>query len=126
MMRPCDRNGQPFTGTPEELKRHNAKLRKQASRAKAAPVLELPLPPGIDAALNRVCAAAGFEDPRELLDLQIRSLDALLVSDRQLFDALTRVTVTVSGLEKYYPLLNGVDSTEPQPAQSPPRPLPGP
>lgn len=67
----------------------------------------LPLPPGIAAALDRVCSTAGFEDPRELLDLQIRRLDALLTSDRHLFDMLTRVTVTIdpSSLEKYHALI---------------------
>lgn len=100
-----DRNGDPFTGTPDELKRHNAKLRKQASRAKADPVLELPLPPGVAAALERICTAAGFEDPRELIDLQIRRLDALLISDRHLFDSLTSVTVTVGSLDKWLVLL---------------------
>ncbi len=105
MIQLIDRNGEFFTGTPAELKRHNNKLCKRLARAAATPSLVLPLPPGIAAALDRVCTAAGFEDPRELLDLQIRRLDALLTHDRQLFDALTRVTVTVSGLEKYYPLL---------------------
>lgn len=103
-----DRNGEPFTGTPADLKRHNNKLCKQASRAKADPTLVLPLPPGIKAALDRVCAAGGFEDPRELLDLQIRRLDTLLTAgDRQLFDALTRVTVTLptGSLDHYFPLL---------------------
>lgn len=91
-----DRNGHFFTGSREDLKRHNNKLCKQASRAKADPTLVLPLPRGIKAALDRVCVAGGFEDPRELLDLQIRRLGALLAAgDRQLFDALTRVTVTI-------------------------------
>jgi len=103
-----DRNGDPFTGTPADLKRHNNKLCKRAARAAADPTLVLPLPPGIAAALDRVCAAGGFEDPRELLDLQIRRLDALLTAgDRQLFDALTRVTVTIptDSLNHYFALL---------------------
>ena len=107
-----DRNGDPFTGTTADLKRHNNKLCKRAARANADPELVLPLPPGIAAALDRVCSAAGFEDPRELLDLQIRRLDALLTSDRQLFEVLTRVTVTVTGLEKYYALLDGTVKDE--------------
>lgn len=102
-----DRNGDPFTGDKAALKRHNNKLCKQAARAKADPSLVLPLPPGIASALDRVCSAAGFEDPRELLDLQIRRLDAMLASDRHLFDMLTRVTVTIdpSSLEKYHALI---------------------
>lgn len=100
-----DRNGKPFSGTPEELKRHNAKLRKQASRAAAEPVLSLPLPPGTAAALERVCAAAGFDDPRELIAAQVHRLDALLASDRHAFDKQTRVTVTVGNLDKWLPLI---------------------
>lgn len=72
-----DRNGDPFTGTPADLKRHNNKLCKQASRAKADPTLVLPLPPGIKAALDRVCAAGGFEDPRELLSTLILKLERI-------------------------------------------------
>lgn len=100
-----DRNGDPFYGTPEELKRHNAKLRKQASRAAAEPVLSLPLPPGTAAALERVCAAARFDDPRELIATQIHRLDALLACDRHAFDKQTRVTVTVGNLDKWLPLI---------------------
>lgn len=111
-----DRNGEPFTGTKEELKRHNNKLCKRAGRAKADPVLSLPLPAGIAQALERICAAAGYEDPRELLDLQIRRLDALLTSDRQLFDALTRMTVTIApgSLDHFFPLLGNepLDDTD--------------
>lgn len=103
-----DRNGQPFDGDKAALKKHNNKLCKQAARAKADPVLELPLPPGIAAALARVCEAGGFEDPRELIDLQIRRLDALLTSDRHLFEQLTRVTVTLGSLAKWHALL-GLD-----------------
>lgn len=100
-----DRNGHPFSGTPEELKRHNAKLRKQASRAAAEPVLSLPLPPGTAAALERICAAAGFDDSRELIAAQVHRLDALLASDRHAFDQQTRVTVTVGNLDKWLPLI---------------------
>lgn len=101
----CDRNGDPFYGSTAELKRHNAKLRKQASRAAAEPVLSLPLPPGTAAALERICAAAGFDDPRELIAAQIHRLDALLTSDRHAFKEQTRVTVTVGNLDKWLPLL---------------------
>jgi hypothetical protein len=55
-----DRNGDPFTGTPAELKRHNNKLCKQASRAKADPVLSLPLPAGLRTRANCLtCRFAG-------------------------------------------------------------------
>lgn len=100
-----DRNGDPFTGTPADLKRHNNKLCKQASRAKADPVLGLPLPPGIGAALDRVCAAGGFTDLREGLSQLILGADRLLASDRQAFDGIVRVTVTIGNLDKWLPLL---------------------
>lgn len=107
-----DRNGDPFTGTPEELKRHNAKLRKQASRAAAEPVLSLPLPSGTAAALTRICAASGFDDPRELIAAQLHRLDALLTSDRHAFDQQTRVTVTVGNLDKWLPLIGAEPEQE--------------
>lgn len=100
-----DRNGDPFTGTPVELKRHNNKLCKQASRAKADPVLGLPLPPSIKAALDRVCAAGGFTDQREGLSQLILGADRLIDSDRHTFDELVRVTVTVGNLDKWLLLL---------------------
>lgn len=101
-----DRNGDLFTGTPAELKRHNNKLCKRASRAKADPVLELPLPPGIKAALDRVCAAGGFEDPRELVSLLILKLERIWdAGDRHQFEYLTNMTVTVGNLDKWLPLL---------------------
>lgn len=100
-----DRNGHPFAGTPVELKRHNNKLCKQASRAKADPVLSLPLPPGIKAALDRVCAAGGFEDLREGLSQLILGADRLLASDRHAFDELVRVMVTIGSVDKWLPLI---------------------
>ncbi|MNJ10734.1 hypothetical protein D3C77_48980 [compost metagenome] len=105
MHRLTDRNGTAFVGTPEELKRHNAKLRKQASRAKAASNLALPTPPGTARALQRICQAAGFEDPREFLANQIHRLDALLTCDSHAFVEQTRVTVTVGNLDKWLPLI---------------------
>lgn len=100
-----DRNGDPFTGTPAELKRHNNKLCKRAGRAKADPTLVLPLPPGLSAALDRICEAGGFTDQREALSQLILGADRLLTSDRHVFEALTRVTVTVGNLDKWLPLI---------------------
>ena len=103
-----DRNGELFTGTKEELKRHNNKLCKQIARAKekANPTPSIDLSPGIAAALERVCAAGGFENATELFNLHVLRLDKLLASDRHLFDLLTSVTVTVGDLSKYYDRLN--------------------
>ena len=100
-----DRNGDPFTGTPADLKRHNNKLCKQASRAKADPTLVLPLPPGLAGPLDRICEAGGFTDVREALSQLILGADRLLTSDRHAFDALVAVTVTVGCLDKWLPLL---------------------
>ena len=100
-----DRNGDPFTGSPADLKRHNNKLCKQASRAKADPVLSLPLPPGLARALDRICEAGGFTDLREGLSQLVLGADRLLTSDRHTFDNLVRVTVTVGNLDKWLPLL---------------------
>lgn len=100
-----DRNGDPFTGTPADLKRHNNKLCKQASRAKADPVLSLPLPPGLARALDRICEAGGFTDLREGLSQLILGADRLLASDRHAFDDLVQVTVTVGNLDKWLPLI---------------------
>lgn len=102
-----DCQGAPFEGTPEELKRHNAKLRKRASRANAEPELRLPLPAGTAAALAEVVEAAGFDDPRDFLAFQIHRLHMLLWGDRHTFEAQARRTVTVSGLDKYLPLIGG-------------------
>lgn len=93
-----DRNGDPFTGTPDELRRHNDKLRKRDEREKADPKVILPLPEGTAAALADVMARAGFDDPRDFLAFQIHRL-ALL--DGPEFDAQAKRTVRVNGLEKY-------------------------
>ena len=107
-----DRNGDPFSGTPEELKRHNAKLRKQASRAAADPVLALPLPPGLARALDRVCEAGGFTDMREAISQLILGADKMLTSDRPQFDKLTNVTVTIGSLDKWLPLIGAEPTPE--------------
>ena len=100
-----DRNGDPFTGTPGDLKRHNNKLCKRAARSKADPVLSLPLPPGLAAVLDRICEAGGFTDQREAVSQLILGADRLLTSDRHAFEALTRVTVTIGNLDKWLPLI---------------------
>lgn len=100
-----DRNGDPFTGTPAELKRHNNKLCKRAGRAKADPTLLLPLPHGIAAALDRICEAGGFTDLREAVSQLILGADRLLTSDHHTFEALTRVTVTIGNVDKWLALI---------------------
>lgn len=105
-----DRNGDPFEGTPAELKRHNNKLCKREARA-AAPEFSMPLPTGTSAALTRVADAAGCS-PQELLTTHIHLLDELLSSgDCHTFKRFTERTVTVSGLEKYFHLIG----QEPEP-----------
>lgn len=119
-----DRNGDPFTGTPADLKRHNNKLCKQASRAKADPVLSLPLPPGLARALDRICEAGGFTDLREGLSQLILGADRLLPSDRHAFDDLVRVTVTVGNLDKWLPLIGDEPAPGDELTELPPIPSP--
>jgi len=84
--------------TPEE-KREAARLRKQRSRANAEPTLVLPLPAGLAQKLERICAAGGYEDPRELISNLILNAER---ADRHEFERMVRVTVTpMSGLDKY-------------------------
>lgn len=94
-----DRNGDPFEGTPAELRKHNEKLRKRAERASKPKPIYLPLPPGTAAALQRLLVRSGFDDPCDFLAFQIHRLDAL--PDGPAFDAEAIRTVRVHGLEKY-------------------------
>lgn len=99
-----DRNGDAFEGSPDELRRHNDKLRKRDARAKADPVITLPLPAGTAAALADVMARAGFDDPRDFLAFQIHRLASL---DSPEFDAQAKRTVRVTGLEPYLEQIAG-------------------
>lgn len=105
-----DRNGDPFEGTPAELKRWNNTLCKRAARAKSTQ-FSMPLPLGTSQALDRVAEAAGCS-PQELIATHISLLDELLSSgDCQTFKRFTERTVTVSGLEKYFHLI-GAEPTD--------------
>ena len=81
----------------DDLKRIAARDRKRASRAGVGSRIELPLPTGTAAALERVCAAAG-EAPVALLSQQIHKLDQLLAGDRAAFDAWVRYGNNVAGV----------------------------
>jgi len=100
-----DREGQPFAGTKAELVKHNNKLCKRASRAKAYPTLELPLPKGLGEALYRICQAGRFEDPREAVSQLILGADRMIDRDRPGFDELIKVTVTIGDLDKWLPMI---------------------
>lgn len=93
-----DRNGAPFHGTKEELRRHNNTLAQRARRASLRR-LELQLPAGTGAALDRICARGGFEEPQELLALQIHRLDRL--SDAE-FDQWVKFNTAPGDLSKYH------------------------
>jgi hypothetical protein len=99
-----DKKGEPFSGTPAELKKHNDKLRKQDERANQHPAITLRLPPGTAAALADVMARAGFTDPRDMLAFQIHRLASLDSPD---FDAQAKRTVRVTGLGKYLAQIGG-------------------
>lgn len=95
-----DRNGDPFEGTPDDLRRHNAKLYKREQRASTPKPIYLPFAPGTAAALQRLLDRTGFDDPRDFLAFQIHRLDAL--PDGPAFDAEAIRTVRVHGLERYF------------------------
>lgn len=90
--------------TPDE-KRAAAAERKRKSRANKPDAISLPLPTGTHAALQRVMAAADFDDPRDFLAFQIHRLDDLLKCDGHSFTKQTKRTVTVGNLDKFFPRL---------------------
>lgn len=99
-----DRNGDPFEGTPAELKRHNNKLCKRAARS-ANPDFTMPYPAGLQAAMGRICEAAGCS-PQELFSTTLVLLDRLLTAgDSKKFKCRTEMTVTIGNLDKWLPLI---------------------
>lgn len=98
-----DRNGELFTGTREELRRHNDKLRKRAERANKKPAINFECGPGTMDALHRVMQRAGFKNLADFLTFQIHLIDGL---DSPEFERWAVRTVRLEGLEKYYPLVN--------------------
>lgn len=83
----------------KEVQRLMARDRKRASRANKGRV-ELNLPDGTAAALERVCAAAG-DEAVALLSQQIHKLDQLLTGDPAAFDTWVRYGTQVGDLSKY-------------------------
>lgn len=84
-------------GIETPVRRLMARDRKRASRAGVGSRVELPLPEGTAAALERVCEAAG-DAPVALLSQQIHKLDQLLAGDRAAFDAWVRYGNNVAGV----------------------------
>lgn len=68
--------------------RYDARLRKQRSRAATEQRVEIPLPAGTCAALQRVCEAAG-DAPVALLSTVIHMLDQIRLTDPATFKYLT-------------------------------------
>lgn len=95
-----DRNGDPFKGTPAELRAWNNTLSQRARRAGNGR-LDMLLPPGTEAAMARVCEAAGFEDRRELVAMQIHKLDQLLSAAPEAFEAWVKFSTVPGDLSKY-------------------------
>lgn len=93
-------------GIESAIRRVAARERKRRSRL-AGVIVELRLPNGTHAALERVCAAAG-DVPVALLSQQIHKLDQLLAGDRAAFDAWVRYGTVVGDLSKYIDRI-GVD-----------------
>lgn len=83
------------------LKRMCAAIRKRLSRSRKREIL-LPLPAGTAAALERVMAAADFDDARDFIAFQIHRLDTLLGCDGHKFAEQAKRTVTVGDLSKYH------------------------
>lgn len=75
-----DRNGDTFEGTPAELKRHNAKLKKREQR-EGKRVVTVELEPRAAEALKRVMAFAGLRLPVELISQQLIKLEQLVDGD---------------------------------------------
>lgn len=97
-----------------EEKREKARLRKQKSRAAAAPELRLPMPAGLEKALSELIQACpDFDDPRDFLSHQILRLHALMDSDRHAFEAQTKRTVTIGRLDHFFDRLVTEESLAP-------------
>lgn len=86
-------------GIETAVRRLMARDRKRSSRAALGRV-ELNLPEGTAAALERVCAAAG-DKAVALLSQQIHKLDQLMAGDRTAFDTWVRYGTQVGDLSKY-------------------------
>jgi hypothetical protein len=97
-------------GIESAIRRVAARDRKRASRANVGRV-ELNLPAGTAAALERVCEAAG-DAPVALLSQQIHKLDQLLAGDRAAFDAWVRYGNNVAGVAARHIERIGGDSDE--------------
>lgn len=97
-------------GIESAIRRVQARDRKRASRANVGRV-ELNLPKGTAAALERVCEAAG-DAPVALLSQQIHKLDQLLTGDRAAFDAWVRYGNNVAGVAARHIERIGGDSDE--------------
>lgn len=99
--------------TEIEQRREAARLRKQKSRAKATPELKLPLPLGIQAALDDILAASpDFDDPRDFLSFQILRLHGLMKCDRHNFEEQTKRTVTLGKLDHFFERLRAEGLSE--------------
>jgi tRNA G37 N-methylase Trm5 len=90
------------------VKRVEARERKRLSRASVAGRIELPLPPGTHAALERVCLAAD-DAPVALLSHMVHVLDALREAAPEQFKLLTAYHTDVSTVVQRYLHLIGED-----------------
>lgn len=114
MKRPLrDREGKPFEGTPEELKRHNAKLYKRQQRAADGPTFAFPTPPGTLAAIERLKAATGITHTAELLATLVDLADQARAKDSPILKMLTERTIDVGNLEHWVERLPGHDQQDP-------------
>jgi tRNA G37 N-methylase Trm5 len=85
--------------------------RKRRSRAATGGRIELPLPPGTHAALERVCKAAD-DAPVALLSHMVHVLDALRETAPEQFKLLTAYHTDVSTVVQRYLHLIGEDNDQ--------------
>lgn len=85
--------------------------RKRRSRSNTAGRIELPLPPGTHAALERVCKAAD-DAPVALLSHMVHVLDRLRESAPEQFKLLTSYSTDVSNVVERYLHLIGEENDD--------------
>jgi len=92
-------------GIESAIRRVDARERKRRSRL-AGVTIELRMPNGTAAALERICSAAG-DEAVALLSQQIHKLDQLRAGDPAAFEAWVRYGTQVGDLSKYIDRLGG-------------------
>jgi len=111
MKKQIDHLGALFTGTPEEFRRHQDKLRKRLNRAKN-PEIVIPWPSGTAAAAAQVLSRTEgrFNSIRDLFAYFVHSLAAM--PDGPEFTAATTRTVQLGDMSKWLELAGAIPLRE--------------